>query len=314
MKILFIGDIVGKPGRGLTRTGIASLVDRHGLDLVVANVENAAGGNGITREIGDTIRDHGVDVMTSGNHIWDKREALDYIQLEPRLIRPANFPTGAPGLGHVIVNTRSGDPVAVINVMGRVFMAPLDNPFRVVLEEIAAVRDAARIIIVDFHAEATSEKIAMGWHLDGQVTAVVGTHTHVPTADARLLHWPGAVARLAVGIDRAAMPHRLQRVYAGGDHRPPRHAVDGGDKTDATAVMLGARIVEAEARQPGRLAPPISRELAHGRLSPAPRGRSRDRRAARACTGTQPENGPKRFPSRRPRSAERVRTHPPTGQ
>ena len=187
MKILFIGDIVGKPGRGLTRTGIASLVDRHGLDLVVANVENAAGGNGITREIGDTIRDHGVDVMTSGNHIWDKREALDYIQLEPRLIRPANFPTGVPGSGHVVVNTRSGDPVAVINVMGRVFMTPLDNPFRVVQEEIAAVRDEARIIVVDFHAEATSEKIAMGWHLDGQVTAVVGTHTHVQSADERIL-------------------------------------------------------------------------------------------------------------------------------
>ena len=187
MKILFIGDIVGKPGRGLTRTGVASLIDRHGLDLVVANVENAAGGNGITREIGDTIRDHGVDVMTSGNHVWDKREALDYIQLEPRLIRPANFPAGVPGSGHVVVNTRSGDPVAVINVMGRVFMTPLDNPFRVVQEEIAAVRDETRVIVVDFHAEATSEKIAMGWHLDGQVTAVVGTHTHVQSADERIL-------------------------------------------------------------------------------------------------------------------------------
>ena len=187
MKILFIGDIVGKPGRGLTRTGVASVVDRHGIDLVVANVENAAGGNGITREIGDAIRDQGVDVMTSGNHVWDKREALDYIELEPRLIRPANFPAGAPGSGHVVVKTRTGDPVAVINVMGRVFMAPLDNPFTVVLEAIAVVRDEARIILVDFHAEATSEKIAMGWHLDGQVTAVLGTHTHVQSADARVL-------------------------------------------------------------------------------------------------------------------------------
>ena len=187
MKILFIGDIVGKPGRGLTRKGIAALVDRHQIDLVVANVENAAGGNGITREIGDAIRDQGVDVMTSGNHIWDKREALDYIELEPRLIRPANFPPGAPGSGQVVVTTRAGDPVAVINLMGRVFMAPLDNPFSVVLEAIAAVRDQARIIVVDFHAEATSEKIAMGWHLDGQVTAVLGTHTHVQSADARVL-------------------------------------------------------------------------------------------------------------------------------
>jgi len=218
MKILFIGDIVGKPGRGLTRTGVASLVERHGLDLVVANVENAAGGNGITREIGDAIRDHGVDVMTSGNHVWDKREAIDYIQLEPRLIRPANFPAGVPGSGHVVVNTRSGDPVAVINVMGRVFMAPLDNPFRVVLEEIAAVRDAARIIIVDFHAEATSEKIAMGWHLDSQVTAVVGTHTHVQSADARIL--PGGTAYITdvgmtgphdsvIGVDKRVVLSRF---------------------------------------------------------------------------------------------------------
>jgi len=218
VKILFIGDIVGKPGRGLTRQGVARLVDRHGLDLVVANVENAAGGNGITRDIGDTIRDHGVDVMTSGNHVWDKREALDYIQLEPRLIRPANYPTGVPGSGHVVVNTRSGDPVAVINVMGRVFMAPLDNPFSVVQEEIAAVRSEARVILVDFHAEATSEKIAMGWHLDGRVTAVIGTHTHVQSADARIL--PGGTAYITdvgmtgahdsvIGVDKRVILNRF---------------------------------------------------------------------------------------------------------
>jgi hypothetical protein len=218
MKILFIGDIVGKPGRAVARKGIAYLVDRHGIDLVVANVENAAGGNGITRDIGDALRDHGVDVMTTGNHVWDKREAFDYIQLEPRLIRPANYPTGVPGSGHVVVNTRSGDPLAVINVMGRVFMAPLDNPFRVVQEEIAAVRGEARLILVDFHAEATSEKIAMGWHLDGNVTAVVGTHTHVQSADERVL--PGGTAYITdvgmtgphdsvIGVDKRVILNRF---------------------------------------------------------------------------------------------------------
>ena len=187
MKILFIGDIVGKPGRTLLQRAVARLVARCEIDLVVANVENAAGGNGITREFGDAIRDQGVDVMTTGNHVWDKREALDYIEIEPLLIRPANFPLGAPGSGHIIVTARGGDPVAVINVMGRVFMAPLDNPFAVVRDAIATVRKEARVIFVDFHAEATSEKIAMGWHLDGQVTAVVGTHTHMQSADERVL-------------------------------------------------------------------------------------------------------------------------------
>ena len=192
MNILFIGDIVGKPGRGLIRSAVASLVGRREIDLVIANIENAAGGNGITREIGETFRDQGVDVMTSGNHIWDKREALDYIELEPRLIRPANYPAGAPGKGHVVVTTKSGVSVGVINLMGRVFMAPLENPFTVVQEEIAAIRSESQVIFVDFHAEATSEKIAMGWHLDGKATAVVGTHTHVQSADQRVL--PGGTA------------------------------------------------------------------------------------------------------------------------
>ncbi len=186
MRILFIGDIVGKPGRALVRSGVRRLVAHHQIDLVVANVENAAGGNGITREIGESLRDCGIDVMTSGNHIWDKREALDYIELEPRLIRPANYPD-APGLGHVTVQTSAGDQVAVVNVMGRVFMAPLDNPFATIDGTLQKVSSEARIILVDFHAEATSEKIAMGWHLDGRVTAVVGTHTHVQAADERVL-------------------------------------------------------------------------------------------------------------------------------
>jgi metallophosphoesterase (TIGR00282 family) len=187
MNLLFVGDIVGRPGRELVRVGLRALVEQHAIDLVIANAENSAGGFGITREIGEELLDRGVDVMTSGNHIWDKREALDYIAAEPRLLRPANFPAGAPGHGSFIAQTRDGITVGVVNVMGRVFMAPLDDPFAVALREVEALADRTRIVLVDFHAEATSEKIAMGWHLDGDVTAVVGTHTHVQTADEQIL-------------------------------------------------------------------------------------------------------------------------------
>jgi 2',3'-cyclic-nucleotide 2'-phosphodiesterase len=195
MRILFIGDIVGRPGRDLTRRGVPALIEHHAIDLVIANVENAAAGFGVTREIGEAIRGYGVDVMTSGNHVWDKKEAIDYVALEPRLLRPANFPAGVPGSGRCVVPTRRGEPVAVLNLMGRVFMVPTDNPFDVALREVETARREARVVIVDFHAEATSEKIAMGWHLDGRATAVVGTHTHVPTADGRVL--PGGTAYIS---------------------------------------------------------------------------------------------------------------------
>jgi metallophosphoesterase (TIGR00282 family) len=187
MRILFVGDIVGRPGRDLIRLGLRPLAESHGADLVIANAENSAAGFGITREIGDELLDWGVDVMTSGNHIWDKKEALEYIGTESRLLRPANYPAGAPGNGSYLARTRSGQSVGVVNVMGRVFMPLLDDPFAVVLKEIEALKSRARVIFVDFHAEATSEKIAMGWHLDGKVTAVIGTHTHVQTADERIL-------------------------------------------------------------------------------------------------------------------------------
>jgi len=187
IRILFIGDIVGRPGRDLVRRGLPAIVEYHRIDFVIANAENAAAGFGITREIGDQLLDYGVDVMTSGNHIWDKKEALDYIGTEPRLLRPANYPAGAPGNGSYIARTRDGVSVGVINAMGRVFMVNIDDPFVVIRREIEAMRERARIIFVDFHAEATSEKIAMGWHLDGLVTALVGTHTHVQTADERIL-------------------------------------------------------------------------------------------------------------------------------
>jgi len=187
VRILFIGDIVGKPGRELVRRGLSGIVDFHRVDLVIANAENSAAGFGITREIGDQLLEWGIDVMTSGNHIWDKKEALDYIGAESRLLRPANYPAGAPGKGSYLARTRDGRSVGVINVMGRVFMLNIDDPFAVVLREIDALKERTRIIFVDFHAEATSEKIAMGWHLDGKVTALVGTHTHVQTADERIL-------------------------------------------------------------------------------------------------------------------------------
>jgi metallophosphoesterase (TIGR00282 family) len=169
------------------RKGLRGLIEHHEIDLVIANAENAAAGFGITKDIGDTILEWGVDVMTSGNHIWDKKEAIDYIAGEPRLLRPANYPAGVPGRGSYVAQTGDGRAVGVINVMGRVFMAQIDDPFAVVLREIEAIRHKTRVIIVDFHAEATSEKIAMGWHLDGKVTAVFGTHTHVQTADERIL-------------------------------------------------------------------------------------------------------------------------------
>ena len=187
MRILFIGDIVGRPGRELVRRGLPALVERHAIELVMANAENAAAGFGITREIGDQLLDWGIDVLTSGNHIWDKKEAVDYIGAEPRLLRPANYPAGVPGNGSYLARTDDGRSAGVINVMGRVFMLAIDDPFATVLREIEALRQRTRVIIVDFHAEATSEKIAMGWHLDGKVTAVIGTHTHVQTADERIL-------------------------------------------------------------------------------------------------------------------------------
>ena len=187
MNILFIGDIFAKPGREIVRRGLSALVEHKQIDFVIANVENSAAGFGVTGDIADTILGYGVDVMTSGNHIWDKKEVLDYLPRQPKLLRPANYPAGVPGRGAYLGRTRTGEPVGVVNVMGRVFMTPLEDPFAVAVREIEALRAKARVVIVDFHAEATSEKVAMGWHLDGRATAVLGTHTHVQTADDRVL-------------------------------------------------------------------------------------------------------------------------------
>lgn len=192
MKILFIGDIVGRPGRQMITRHLASLVDRHMIDLVVANVENAAAGFGVTPDVVAELLDGGVDVLTSGNHIWDKRESLPLLEQEQRLLRPANYPPGLPGKGWGVFRTSADVPVAVVNLEGRVFMNNLDCPFRAADAIIDEVRSKTPIILVDFHAETTSEKGALGTYLDGRVSAVLGTHTHVQTADERLL--PGGTA------------------------------------------------------------------------------------------------------------------------
>jgi metallophosphoesterase (TIGR00282 family) len=187
LRVLFIGDIFGKPGREIVRRAVPPLVELKAIDYVIANVENSAAGFGVTGDIADALFSYGIDAMTTGNHVWDKKEILEYLPRQPKLLRPANFPANVPGRGSYVGRTRTGEPIGIVNVMGRVFMHPLDDPFAVVVREIDAMRGKARIILVDFHAEATSEKVAMAWHLDGRATAVVGTHTHVQTADERIL-------------------------------------------------------------------------------------------------------------------------------
>lgn len=217
--LLFIGDIVGRPGRDLLRHGLAAIAAHHNIDLVIANVENAAAGHGITPDIAKDLFEYGVQVMTGGNHTWDKKEIIPFMAKEPRMIRPANYPEGAPGIGRHVARADNGVLVGVVNIMGRVFMTALDDPFKVVLTQIDEVRAAgAQLVFVDFHAEATSEKVAMGWHLDGWATAVVGTHTHVQTADDRVL--PKGTAYITdvgmtgphdsvIGVDRIAIVHRF---------------------------------------------------------------------------------------------------------
>ena len=187
MKILFIGDIIGRPGRNAVRDGLPGLKNKLKIDFVIANVENAAGGFGITQSVAEELFSLGIDVFTSGNHVWDKKEAVTYITKESRLLRPANYPADVPGFGSIVMKTLSGEKVAVLNVSGRVFMPPLDCPFKAAKKELPALKEETNAIIVDFHAEATSEKSAMGWYLDGEVSAVIGTHTHVQTADEKIL-------------------------------------------------------------------------------------------------------------------------------
>jgi metallophosphoesterase (TIGR00282 family) len=195
VKILFIGDIIGKPGRQVISRELHRLVDHHRVDLVIANGENAAGGFGITEETAKELFASGIHLLTSGNHVWDKKEALEFIDREGRLLRPANYPAGTPGRGSRVLSTAGGVRVAVLNLEGRVFMNNLDCPFRTADRELALLRKETPVVLVDFHAEATSEKVSLGWYLDGRASAVIGTHTHVQTADERLL--PGGTAYLS---------------------------------------------------------------------------------------------------------------------
>jgi metallophosphoesterase (TIGR00282 family) len=247
MRLLFIGDIVARPGRDLLRRGLKTLVRKHEADVVIVNIENAAGGAGVTREITDEVLGLGVHALTSGNHIWDKREVMEFIDDEPRLVRPANYPAGAPGAGSCVFEAPSGVKVGVVNVMGRVFLANIDDPFAAMAREIASARArGARIIVVDIHAEATSEKIALGWHFDGQATAIVGTHTHVQTADERVL--PNGTAYITdvgmtgahdgvIGMERASviarfmtgLPSKMEN--ATGDPRLHAVVIDADDET-----------------------------------------------------------------------------------
>jgi 2',3'-cyclic-nucleotide 2'-phosphodiesterase len=189
--LLFIGDIFGSTGRQLVARHLRGIVTVENIHLTIANGENAAGGFGITPPLADELFGYGVDVLTSGNHIWDKREIYDYLPREPRLLRPANYPEGLPGTGVAVVQARNGVRCAILNLQGRSHMAPIDCPFRKA-DALLAGLDQVLVRFVDFHAELTSEKMAMGWYLDGRVSAVVGTHTHIPTADTRIL--PGGSA------------------------------------------------------------------------------------------------------------------------
>jgi metallophosphoesterase (TIGR00282 family) len=217
MNILMVGDVYGEPGRQTIAKLLPRLRQEHAIDFAVVNVENAAGGFGVTAQIARQILEAGADVMTSGNHIWDKKEIVEYITKENLLLRPANFPAGTPGVGHVSVKC-GPHKIAVLNLMGRVFMLPIDCPFRKADEILPELRKDTPIILVDMHAEATSESLAMGWYLDGRVSAVVGTHRHVQTADERVL--PGGTAYITdlgltgptdgvIGVDRDQIIQRF---------------------------------------------------------------------------------------------------------
>jgi metallophosphoesterase (TIGR00282 family) len=194
VKILFIADIVGQPGRRAVKELVPKLRQQHGINLVIANGENAAGGSGITPKTAAEIFAAGVDIMTSGDHLWDQKEVSELLANEKRFVRPSNYPPGTPGQGSVIFQSDSLPPVGVLNLQGRTFMAALENPFHAALAEIQKLQQRAKIIFVDFHAEATSEKVAMARMLDGRISALIGTHTHVQTADEQI--FPGGTAFL----------------------------------------------------------------------------------------------------------------------
>jgi metallophosphoesterase (TIGR00282 family) len=244
LRILFVGDVNGKPGRTCLEDYLARCrKKRVHFDFVIANVENAAAGFGLTKEVSQKLSAIGVDCQTTGNHIWDKKEIYSYFDHEPRLLRPANYPSGAPGSGYNIYDLKTGESIAVVNLQGRIFMWNIDCPFQTVDKILAEIKNRVKTIIVDFHAEATSEKQAMAWYLDGRVTAVIGTHTHVQTVDERIL--PGGTAYITdvgmtgpyesvIGIEVQDALYRITRGM------PNRFTVAQKD------VRLAAVVVEAD--------------------------------------------------------------------
>jgi 2',3'-cyclic-nucleotide 2'-phosphodiesterase len=232
MRVLFIGDIVGSPGRQIVRDRLADVVAQRQIDLVIANGENSASGFGITPRLAQELLGMGIEVLSGGNHSWDRKEIVEFMPHEPRLLRPANFPEGNVGSGLYVGTAKNGVKYAVLNLQGRVFMTPIDDPFRKADCELAKLPADAAFVLVDMHAETTSEKIAMGWYLDGRVTAVVGTHTHVATADEHVL--PGGTAFITdvgmtgphggvIGMDKGAI---IQKFI---DGLPARFEVASGD-------------------------------------------------------------------------------------
>jgi hypothetical protein len=243
MRVLFIGDIVGSPGREIVRDHLADIVAQRHVDLVIANGENSASGFGITPRLADELLSMGIDVLTGGNHSWDRKEILEYIPHQPRLLRPANFPDGTPGSGLYVGTAKNGVKYAVLNLQGRVFLTPIDDPFRGADAVLAGLPADVSFVLVDMHAETTSEKIALGWYLDGRVTAVVGTHTHVVTADEQVL--PGGTAFISdvgmtgphggvIGMDRQGIIKRFL------DGMPARFEVASGD------VQMNCVLIETD--------------------------------------------------------------------
>lgn len=254
--ILFVGDVVGRPGREVLARGLPRLRRRFEPDLVVVNGENAAGGIGLTPATVKEIVKAGADVVTGGNHSWDKREIVPYLADHPEVLRPANFPEGTPGSGLHVAETAAATPVAVLNLQGRVFLDAIDDPFRCADRVLATIGDRARVVLVDFHAEATSEKIAMGRYLDGRVTAVVGTHTHVTTADETVL--PGGTAYISdVGMtgpyDSVIGVRTEQALERFLTQRPVRYSVADGDPRIA-AVLVEADAASGRATRIERIA------------------------------------------------------------
>jgi 2',3'-cyclic-nucleotide 2'-phosphodiesterase len=268
LRLLFVGDIVGRSGRAAVTARLPGLIADWKLDCVIVNGENAAGGFGITEPIYNELIDAGADAITGGNHSWDQREALVFIERAPRLIRPLNYPPGTPGRGTAMFEARNGARVLVINVMGRIYMDPLDDPFAAIERELSAcaLKSAADAIVIDIHCEATSEKQAMGHFCDGRASLVVGTHTHAPTADHRVL--PGGTAFITdvgmtgdydsvIGMNKAEPLHRFTRRIPSGKFEP----ANGPATLSAVAVetddATGLAVKVAPVRIGGRLEPTL---------------------------------------------------------